>query len=286
MLHKLINKIASFPVQGFCIRRPVVRRCFRLPYDIERYVALFGNRYVYVIFLYHTGYAIYEVLGNSERSLVAEEKLADVMSKWERYRNANTGTANTSKPIRKHSHIFLFKKHLFLDQYMDLDDPVEKELLYHQVLHGLRCDRFPVTDNEAVRIPIARVLMLFRYFKKTSTMFALVSGDADLFTSSSRTRRLRRRYHGISTSLVPLSSIQAGDERAERRRGDAPPESTRHDFCGGQESLFKSNQKLATPSGYHFRRYGKYNYRTTGVFSKQNLKKKICFKYPSIIFPT
>jgi len=83
---------------------------------------------------------------------VAEEKLADVMSKWERYRNANTGTANTSKPIRKHSHIFLFKKHLFLDQYMDLDDPVEKELLYHQVLHGLRCDRFPVTDNEAVRV--------------------------------------------------------------------------------------------------------------------------------------
>lgn len=92
-------------------------------------------------------------MGNSERSLVAEEKLADVMSKWERYRNANTGTANTSKPIRKHSHIFLFKKHLFLDQYMDLDDPVEKELLYHQVLHGLRCDRFPVTDNEAVRVP-------------------------------------------------------------------------------------------------------------------------------------
>lgn len=75
------------------------------------------------------------------------------MSKWERYRNANTGTANTSKPIRKHSHIFLFKKHLFLDQYMDLDDPVEKELLYYQVLHGLRCDRFPVTDNEAVGGP-------------------------------------------------------------------------------------------------------------------------------------
>lgn len=100
------------------------------------------------------GYAIYEVLGNSERSLVAEEKVADVMSKWERYRNANANVTNNqpNKPTRKQHHFFLFKKHLFLDQYMDLDDPVEKELLYHQVLHCLRCDRFPVTEKEAMML--------------------------------------------------------------------------------------------------------------------------------------
>lgn len=99
-----------------------------------------------------SGYAIYEILGNSERSLVGEEKVADVMSKWERYRNANSNNTNSqaNKPTRKQHHFFLFKKHLFLDQYMDLDDPVEKELLYHQVLHGLRSDRFPVTEKEAV----------------------------------------------------------------------------------------------------------------------------------------
>lgn len=105
-----------------------------------------------MFFLFPAGYAIYEVLGSSERSLVPEEKIADVMSKWERYRTASaTHTQQSQQTHRKHAHhLFLFKKHLFLDQYMNLDDPVEKELLYHQVLHDLRADRFPITDKEAV----------------------------------------------------------------------------------------------------------------------------------------
>jgi hypothetical protein len=119
--------------------------------DFYRY---FGTICTFIIFIL-PGYAIYEVLGNSERSLAAEEKVADVMAKWERYRAAtaantatNTGIAKRARPQH---HFFLFKKHIFMDNFINLNDPVEKELLYHQVLHDLRTDRFPVTDKEAVR---------------------------------------------------------------------------------------------------------------------------------------
>nr|XP_018910382.1 PREDICTED: unconventional myosin-VIIa [Bemisia tabaci] len=106
------------------------------------------------------GYALYEVCGSSERSLLSEEKLADVMSKWERQRKSIAASVNINnssngkQTIKRQSqqHLFLFKKHLFLDQFLDLDDPVEKELLYHQVLHSLRCDRYPISENEAIML--------------------------------------------------------------------------------------------------------------------------------------
>lgn len=85
-----------------------------------------------------------------------DEKVADVMSKWEKYRTAAAAavqqnqSSNLAPACRRQHHLFLFKKHLFCDQYMNLDDPVEKELLYHQVLHGLRTERFPISEMEAV----------------------------------------------------------------------------------------------------------------------------------------
>ncbi|XP_046440084.1 myosin-I heavy chain-like isoform X4 [Daphnia pulex] len=93
------------------------------------------------------GFALYEVLGDVERSMVSDEKLTDVMGKWERY-SRNSG----AQQHPQQHHAFLFKKHLFLDQYINLGDPVEKELLYFQMLHSIRVDRFPVTEMEAIMI--------------------------------------------------------------------------------------------------------------------------------------
>ncbi|XP_070072814.1 unconventional myosin-VIIa isoform X3 [Drosophila takahashii] len=100
------------------------------------------------------GYSIYEVIGNSERSLLSEEKVCDVMAKWEKYQTtSHQGTQlNSGGVLLQQQYMFLFKKHLFFDNYINLDDTVEKELLYHQLLHSLRSERYPITEMEAIML--------------------------------------------------------------------------------------------------------------------------------------
>ncbi|KAG7202639.1 hypothetical protein KM043_009818 [Ampulex compressa] len=154
------------------------------------------------------GYAIYEVLGPTERSLIPEEKIADVMSKWERYRTANASQQG-QQPQRKHAHhFFLFKKHLFLDQYMNLDDPVEKELLYHQVLHDLRADRFPITEKEAMML--------------SALQAQLELGDCQDVVTDQEYRTISS--HCLPSRLVPSLCVEGVLQHHQSLRGMTPPE--------------------------------------------------------------
>ena len=66
------------------------------------------------------GFAIYDVGGEDERRIPPNEMMADVMSKREK----NGGELGGK---------FVFKRHLFLSETIDLADEVEKHLLLHQV---------------------------------------------------------------------------------------------------------------------------------------------------------
>ena len=39
-----------------------------------------------------------------------------------------------------------------MHSYVDLNDHVEKELLFHQMIYNIRLDKFPITEQEAIMI--------------------------------------------------------------------------------------------------------------------------------------
>lgn len=213
------------------------------------------------------GYAIYEVLNNTDRALLPDEKIAEVMSKWEKFRNSNAtgqnggGGGGGGTLSRKHAHhFFLFKKHLFLDQYINLDDPVEKELLYHQVLHDLRADRFPITEKEAVSIHPSWFSKLKKNMRCKNFYlfyFLILSDDAVSPTSSIGARRLR----GSSDSArIPIHSrslfaITFGTESLSRRCPSASSIFARHESSRFKKSILKSYTILAVAQGHDIRRH-------------------------------
>lgn len=71
-----------------------------------------------------SGFSLFEVFGQLERNMLPQEKVADAMFKWEKYARST----HSPKSLK-----LTFKKRLFTKPYMNPNDPVEFNLLLHQV---------------------------------------------------------------------------------------------------------------------------------------------------------
>ncbi|KAG9510621.1 Myosin-I heavy chain, partial [Fragariocoptes setiger] len=129
-----------------------------------------------------SGYALFQPLDEQfEQVLHPGQKVGDAISQWEtwhknkqarllqqqrelRLRNMDavtnghgfTNSAAIPEPqlINKNrTHQFVFKKYLFIDNPAKLeDDPVERELLYHQTIHTIKEDKFPFCERDAAML--------------------------------------------------------------------------------------------------------------------------------------
>ncbi|XP_059160288.1 unconventional myosin heavy chain 6-like isoform X2 [Physella acuta] len=92
-------------------------------------------------------FAIYEMMGNSERAMSSDERLSDTVSKWERL--SRSGAVRDLK--------LLFKKRLFIEPYVNTSDPVECDLLFNQLIEDVFEQRIPISHKEAVHLCALKV---------------------------------------------------------------------------------------------------------------------------------
>lgn len=118
------------------------------------------------------GYALFQPLDDDcEQVLQPEEKVGDAISEWESWhrrrqdnnnRSSNMNNTNVNKQLNNKAsiaslsngvktrvHRFVFKRYLFMDSDIDLDNPVERELSFYQIVANIKDDKFPVLEQEA-----------------------------------------------------------------------------------------------------------------------------------------
>ncbi|XP_070180656.1 myosin-I heavy chain-like [Littorina saxatilis] len=91
-------------------------------------------------------FAIYEVMSSSasytSRGMASDERMSDTISKWERL----------SRSCAVQEFRLDFKKRLFVEPYVNLNDPVECDLVFHQLIQDVFEERIPITSSEAAML--------------------------------------------------------------------------------------------------------------------------------------
>ncbi|CAL1545802.1 unnamed protein product [Lymnaea stagnalis] len=104
-------------------------------------------------------FAIYEMMGSSERAMDCCERLSDTVSKWERL--SRSGACNKTLVVC-HMYLtffclYLLQKRLFIEPYVNTSDPVECDLLFNQLIEDVFEQRIPIDHKEAVHLCALKV---------------------------------------------------------------------------------------------------------------------------------
>ncbi|KAJ3090132.1 cytochrome c oxidase subunit 1 [Quaeritorhiza haematococci] len=99
-----------------------------------------------------TGFSLFEVFGTHERAVSDDEKLSDLLFKWE-YQAKET---NSKEKVQ-----FIFKKRLFLNARVPCKTDMEESLMRAQALEDMKKDMFPLEVEQAIYVTAAMAQVLY-----------------------------------------------------------------------------------------------------------------------------
>ncbi|ESO93643.1 hypothetical protein LOTGIDRAFT_119149, partial [Lottia gigantea] len=159
-------------------------------------------------------FALYELMSGSERAMATDERLSDTLSKWERLSRSGA-MANAAFSLHTawinmpYIYYFILQKRLFIEPYINPNDPVECDLVFNQLIESVFEQRVPLSMQDAVHLCA---------FKVQSEIEDMKTGDIDYRLVDSVTRILPRdmrptvKIEDIATThktILDLSPQQA-----------------------------------------------------------------------------
>lgn len=111
------------------------------------------------------GFSLFEVFGSLERNMLPWEKVADAIFKWEKY----------GRKVRSPTELHLtFKKRLFLGPFTIPKNQTEFDLTLFQAIDDVKCDRHPITLDEASQLVALHAQMELGNWEPTTSYEGLI----------------------------------------------------------------------------------------------------------------
>lgn len=114
------------------------------------------------------GFALYEISNELERSLSWEEKIGDIISKWEQY---NQIMSMRGVPAE---YSFFFKKQLYLNVLKDPDDIVEYDLFFHQSISNVLRGTWVCSEATAITLGSIQFQSRYKTNQDTSIIYKMM----------------------------------------------------------------------------------------------------------------